>query len=409
MKMNNKHFCSHVSRSKLIARMILFPLCIGGFVSVPPQVNADHIQPQASSPANEGAVHLTATAGSSAYDFGLVRVGTSVKHVFAIRNTMTAPVVLDRAAPSCHCTGALLLPNAEGGMRLAPGQTMQVQVTLEAAGEADPQGRITKTVSVYVVGQPVHPAAVLTLSGRIALSAAFDPPLLDLGAISTGGETDRKVRLLFAAPNARLAVVGDDRLRLQRLSITHTASGDVQTYQVEVPAHADAGPLSAAITVIGDKATTAVLPVTGQLNGSVSSSPPSIIFGVVPAEAAASLDAAHRTRSILLSCPTLRPVDAAAFWAHTIIVHSPGSFWQADLVTQKLSSSTSRQLRVVLNASAPTGQWLTDRAILAFPDGTRLIIPMAGENALPVVDASPAASLPGAVPATAPTLKAVHP
>lgn len=69
-------------------------------------------------------------------------------------------------------------------MRLAPGQTMQVTLdTQEAAGEPDPQGRIAKTVSIYVAGQPIHPAVVLTLTGHIAAGAAFDPPVLDLGTI----------------------------------------------------------------------------------------------------------------------------------------------------------------------------------------------------------------------------------
>ena len=214
--------------------MLLFPLCFT--VSLLPQAKADQPQQQASSSASEGALRLTQIAGPSAYDFGLVHVGTSVKHVFTVRNAMTDSVRLDRAAPSCHCTGALLLPNAEGGMRLTPGQTMQVQVTLdtqEAAGEADPQGRITKTVSVYAAGQPIHPAVVLALTGRIAAEAALDPPVLDFGTISTRRGTLRAVRLFFAPSAARLTAVGDNRLHLRRLDTAGVAPG-IQTYQVEV-------------------------------------------------------------------------------------------------------------------------------------------------------------------------------
>lgn len=368
--------------------------------------------------AGEGAIQLTQREVTGPYQFGLVRAGATVHHDFTLWNDTKQPLQLDRVAPSCHCTSAFVLPEkpstkASRTNLLAPGQSIQVRVTLDtsqiAASETDPEGQVQKIVSVYVVGQPVHPAAVLTLSGRIAASAAFDPPLLDLGAISSDQVKRRKVRLFFASTDARLAAVGDDRLRLQRLGVTHASSGDVQIYQVEVPAHADAGPLSAAVAVVGDKATTATLPVTGQINGSVSSSPPSIIFGVVPAEATASLDTAHRTRSISLSNSNLHPADAAAFWAHTTITLSPNSFWQAGLVTQELPSSTSRQLRVVLNAAAPAGQWLTGRAIVSFPDGTRLIIPVAGENAPLVAADPPAANLPGAAPATTPTVKAVHP
>lgn len=425
MKMNNRHSFRYTSRSKLIARMLFFPLCIGGFVSLVPQVSADTTQSQASPSANEGAIHLTAAAGSPAYDFGLVRAGASVKHVFTVRNTMTAPVVLDRAAPSCHCTGALLLPNAESGMRLTLGQTMQVQVTLdtrEAAGEADPQGRITKTVSVYAVGQPIHPAVVLTLTGRVVPGAAFDPPVLDFGTIPTSRGTRRTVRLFFASPTDRLTAVGDDRLHLRRLGMAGTTPG-VQSYEVEVLPQAAAGPLNAAVTVAGSTASTATLPVIGQVAGKVSARPPSLVFGIVPAEAAPQADTARRTRWVLLTCPSLRSPRTAAFWTHTMI-QSSSPDWQAAVIVpgQSFSSASALRppdwvsgtgatgwLRVTLRPTAPTGQWLSTHVNLTFPSGDRLIIPVAGENALPAASASPRAMFPRAMLPKALSLKDAHP
>lgn len=398
VNMNNKQLRSHALQTNLIARMVLSPLCIGGFVSLLPQANAGTVQPQASPSTNEGAIHLTAKAGSLAYDFGLMRVGASVKHIFTVRNAMAASIVLDRAAPSCHCTGALLLPNAEGGMRLAPGQTMQVQVTLdtqEAAGEADPRGRITKTVSIFVAGQPIHPAVVLTLTGRIAAGAAFDPPVLDFGTISTSQGTRRTVRLFFASPTTRLAAVGDDRLHLRRLD-TASKAPSVQMYQVEVQPLAAAGPLNAALAVVGSTAPTATLPVMGQVTGKVSARPPSLVFGVIPAEAIPQADTARRTRWVLLACPSLHSPHTAAFWVHTT-AQSTSPDWQAAVVTPgRLSSSApglkppdwaldtgaTCWLRVMLRPAAPAGQWLSTHVTLTFPGGDRLIVPVSGENAL---------------------------
>ena len=346
--------------------MLLFPLCIGEFVCFVPQVSADTHKPQVSPLASEGAIHLTAVAGSSAYDFGLVRVGASVKHIFTVRNAMTAPVALDRAAPSCHCTGALLLPNANGGMRLTPGQTMQVQVTLdtqEAAGEADPQGRITKTVSVFVAGQPIHPAVVLTLTGRIAAGAAFDPPVLDFGTIPTSRGTRRTVRLFFASPTTRLAAVGDDRLHLRRLDTAGTTPG-VQTYQVEVLPLAAAGPLNAALTVVGSSAPTATLPVMGQVTGKVNARPPSLVFGVIPTETTLQADTARRTRWVLLACPSLRSPRTTAFWAHTT-AQSTSPDWQAVVVTPETLSSPASELKPPDWApSAGATCWLRVRQVI---------------------------------------------
>lgn len=377
-------------QSKLTARIILFSMLICGYVSLLPQVKADIAQPQSSTPANEGAIRLTAIAGTSAYDFGLLHIGTSVKHIFTVRNTMTASVVLDRAAPSCHCTGALLLPNAEGGMRLAPGQTMQVQVTLdtrEAAAEADPQGRITKTVSVYVADQPIHPAVVLTLTGRIAAGAAFDPPVLDFGTIPTSRGIHRTVRLFFASPATRLAAVGDDRLHLRRLNTIGTTP-NVQTYQVEVLPQAAAGPLNAALTVVGSADSTATLPVMGQVTGKVSARPPSLVFGVIPAETTPQADAARRTRWVLLACPGLHSPRTAAFWAHTT-AQSTSSDWQAAVVTPETLSSLASELkppdwtlgadatcwlRVTLLPTAPIGQWLSTHVLIMVVSGRNCVL-----------------------------------
>lgn len=98
-------------------------------------------------PANDGAVGLNATAEQVPsiplttisfkeveFDFGKIKQGETVKHVFEFTNTGSNPLVLENVKPSCGCT-ALDWPHDA----IAPGKTGKIEAQFNSTGKMGPQ------------------------------------------------------------------------------------------------------------------------------------------------------------------------------------------------------------------------------------------------------------------------------
>lgn len=92
------------------------------------------------------------------YNFGKIKESEGkVSHVFEIKNTGNAPLVLTRVMSSCGCTVPTYTKEP-----IAPGKSSKITVTY------DPEGRVypfVKTVSIYSNGK--EGPEVITIKGEV--------------------------------------------------------------------------------------------------------------------------------------------------------------------------------------------------------------------------------------------------
>ena len=92
------------------------------------------------------------------YNFGTIKEGEGkVSHVFEIKNTGNAPLVLTRVMSSCGCT----VPSYSKEP-IAPGKSSKITVTYDPAGRVYP---FVKTVSIYSNGK--EGPEVITIKGEV--------------------------------------------------------------------------------------------------------------------------------------------------------------------------------------------------------------------------------------------------
>ncbi len=95
------------------------------------------------------------------YDFGNIKQGTPVSHIFEFKNVGTKDITLVNVAASCGCT----TPNWKGGI-YNPQATAQITATYNAASEGFFNKVITVTTSEGV--------NILTITGNVMSAAAYD-------------------------------------------------------------------------------------------------------------------------------------------------------------------------------------------------------------------------------------------
>jgi hypothetical protein len=98
------------------------------------------------------------------YDFGTIKQGDKVSHIFVFKNTGTQPLIINSAKGSCGCT----VPNYPKDF-IAPGQKGEISVEFSSAGKSGAQ---TKTVTIIANTDP-NPT-------RITIKAYIDVPQKDI-------------------------------------------------------------------------------------------------------------------------------------------------------------------------------------------------------------------------------------
>ena len=88
------------------------------------------------------------TFQESEFNFGDLKQGEKVEHVFTFKNTGTAPLVLSNVLTTCGCT-ASEWPKEP----VAPGKTAQIKVTFNSAGKMGVQNKVVTIVSNAVNAQ----------------------------------------------------------------------------------------------------------------------------------------------------------------------------------------------------------------------------------------------------------------
>ncbi len=101
-------------------------------------------------PVSTKAVEATGNAKmafeNSTWDFGTIKQGEAVEHVFTFENTGTEPLIITKAKGSCGCTA----PNWPKEP-IAPGETGEIQVKFNSRGK---KGTQKKTVTIWANTTP---------------------------------------------------------------------------------------------------------------------------------------------------------------------------------------------------------------------------------------------------------------
>ena len=146
------------------------------------------------------------------YNFGKVKQGQSVEHVFEIQNQGNADLVVEEARGSCGCLATVVSAN-----RIAPGGKGQVKATLSTAGR---QGKLSKRIFV-TSNDTVDRRLVLSIEGEVAADVVVTPQYLWLKEVKKGDKTSLEFSVTVNEPErvkVSSVTVEDKRFIIRRKS-----------------------------------------------------------------------------------------------------------------------------------------------------------------------------------------------
>mgnify|MGYP001080392254 CR=1 FL=1 len=129
------------------------------------------------------------------WDFGTIKQGEKVTHVFEVKNLGGTELVISKVRPSCGCTAALL-----SSPEVPPGGTSQIEVTFNSSGF---KGKVTKYIYVES-NDPDEPRAKLTITATVEVPSklveskpelTIFPIFLNLRTIKQGQKCTRIIKL----------------------------------------------------------------------------------------------------------------------------------------------------------------------------------------------------------------------
>jgi hypothetical protein len=107
----------------------------------------------------KGDMYITTASYSEVkFDFGKVKEGDTVKHVFKVKNTGKAPLFIYKANGTCDC----ILPFVDKSKPLEPGEEREILVAFLTKGRKGPQSR-----SVLIDTNTDPSEMVLALTGEV--------------------------------------------------------------------------------------------------------------------------------------------------------------------------------------------------------------------------------------------------
>jgi len=258
--------------------------------------------------------HFTATAdggtrlnndGRATFNFGQTSTESPmVVHTFVLMNGAHRPVTVSGLQSSCGCTSATLLKQntaVTAPAEIGPGQELRVRVTVD--NSRHPSGPLDKSVLVFIAGQETS-AAALHMTGTVQKAAVFSPVVLNFGQ---GMASDSRQLLVTVSLAPRLLAVGwvpslvssspdvqaapaftPNDLRLQAGRAVKESALLSLTYRVSLSPAASLGRVGGHLTLVlaggSDRSADfvdGVVPVTGEIAGTVTASPGVVAFGSV--------------------------------------------------------------------------------------------------------------------------------
>jgi hypothetical protein len=151
------------------ALVLALSLTLAGFAA---QAQTASVQPaNAKEKVNGPAITFT----EMKYDFGQIKQGEEVTHVFKFKNTGTAPLIISNIGTSCGCTTSDWNSNP-----IAPGKTGSFTAKFNSAGKMGKQSKIltiqsnaaTGSASVELMGEVLDPSATPAVAPQEAAADA---------------------------------------------------------------------------------------------------------------------------------------------------------------------------------------------------------------------------------------------
>jgi hypothetical protein len=105
--------------------------------------------------------------GGETYDFGTVKEGPDVEHIFKFKNTGKEPLIITNASASCGCT----VPEFPKEPIL-PGKVGQLKVTFHTTGKSGPQ---QKTVFIQSNAASEKDRYEIYIKGTVTAGAQGSP------------------------------------------------------------------------------------------------------------------------------------------------------------------------------------------------------------------------------------------
>ncbi len=134
------------------------------------------------------------------YDFGTIKPGEKVSHVFQFKNVGDGELVITDVKTSCGCTAAMT-----SSKTLEPGAEGTLQVNFDSKGR---KGHQAKTATIHS-NDSDQPTITVRITGEISVGdeprIAVEPQTLDLGVLEPGGTAVRSVTITNSG-TAELAI-----------------------------------------------------------------------------------------------------------------------------------------------------------------------------------------------------------
>jgi hypothetical protein len=133
----------------------------------------------------------------SVHDFGEVRAGEIVRHLFLVENPGNQPLTLAPVRNECGCT-------AEVGSHgtLAAGDRTYIAVSVDTTGLA---GSRTRS-AVFKTNDPTRPEVELVLRGKVVADVEAKPSTVFFGHVPVGAAVSRSIEVT-AAPEVAIESV----------------------------------------------------------------------------------------------------------------------------------------------------------------------------------------------------------
>lgn len=201
-------------------------------------------------------------AAEPVFDFGTVRQGAEVEHIYKIKNTGDKDLIITRTTASCGCTASTATKEP-----IPPGKTGEVNAVFRTKGR---RGKTSKRITVFS-NDPDTPKLYLTIKGKIIQDVEIKPVSLSFGDMLTGESAVLKAELKVTRPEqVKITSVASDDSRFTAKLVPGDAPGkstvEVTFLGSEIQERIRS---SIKVALAGEDATEVLLPVRVQVVGNL--------------------------------------------------------------------------------------------------------------------------------------------
>lgn len=148
-------------------KKVLLALAFVAFGTIAVQAQAPTAAPSPKERLNDKKAPRFQFIGGETYDFGTVKEGPDVEHIFKFKNVGKEPLIITNASASCGCT----VPEWPKEPIL-PGKTGQLKVTFHTQGKA---GAVLKTVYIQSNAASEKDRYEINIKGTVTPAGTIQP------------------------------------------------------------------------------------------------------------------------------------------------------------------------------------------------------------------------------------------